>query len=103
MRQSSLVYNSNYYDGINLTQMRPRVVAFKTLKTQDGTLIGLFQGNVQYYIDYYARTNPFQSVQERDNYQLETVVEVTTRYAQIEPPALDLQRLICYVCSVIEI
>ena len=45
MPQSSLVYNSNYYDGVNLTQMRPRVVAFKTLKTQDGTLIGLFQGN----------------------------------------------------------
>mgnify|MGYP001569849360 FL=1 len=124
MPQSPLVYNSNYYDGVNLTQMKPRIVAFKTLKTQDGTVIGLFQGNrgmrpdldfvikilipgndkklrppthtfwvvdlllkipqfrnkvseiVQYYIDYYARTNPFQSVQERNNYRLETVVRV---------------------------
>ena len=148
MPQSSLVYNSNYYDGVNLTQMRPCVVAFKTLKTQDGTLIGLFQGNrgmrpdldfvikilipgndkklrppthtfwvvdlllkipqfrnevreiVQYYIDYYARTNPFQSVQERDNYQLETVEEITTRYAQIEQPyTLSLD----YVTTVIEL
>ena len=128
--------------------MRPRVVAFKTLKTQDGTLIGLFQGNrgvrpdldfvikilipgndkrlrppthtfwvvdlllkipqfrnevreiVQYYIDYYSRTNPFQSVQERDNYQLETVEEITTRYAQIEQPyTLSLD----YVATVIEL
>lgn len=92
--------------------MRPRLVAFKTYKMKDGTLVGLFQGNrgmrpdidfvikilipgidkklrppthtfwvvdlllkipqyrnevreiVQYYIDYYARTLPFSSVQE---------------------------------------
>ncbi len=128
--------------------MRPRVVAFKTFKTQDGTLIGLFQGNrgmkpnldfvikilipgndkklrppthtfwvvdlllkipqfrnevreiVEYYIDYYARTNPFSSVQELNNYQLETVGEVTTRYAKIEQRyTLSLD----YVAMVIEL
>ena len=40
-----LAYNQKYYDDTNLTQLRPRVVAFKTYKTKDGTLIGLFQGN----------------------------------------------------------
>ncbi len=148
MPQTSLVYNSKYYDGTNLTQLKPRVVAFKTLKTQDGTLIGLFQGNrgmrpdldfvikililgndkrlrppthtfwvvdlllkipkfrnevkeiVQYYIDFYARTSPFVSVQERNNYQLETVKEITTRYAQLEQSyTLSLD----YVATVIEL
>src|SRR3989344_418749 len=148
MLQSSLVYNSNYYDGVNLTQMRPRVVAFKTLKMQDGTLIGLFQGNrgmrpdldfvikilipgndkrlrppthtfwivdlllkipqfknevkeiVQYYIDYYERAVPFSSTQERDNYQLETVEEIISRYVQLEQPyTLSLD----YVATVIEL
>jgi len=40
-----LEYNPNYYDGSNLKQMRPFLVAFKTLKMRDGTLIGLFQGS----------------------------------------------------------
>jgi len=39
---------------------------------------------VQYYIDYYERTTPFTSVDERNNYQLETVEEITTTYAHIE-------------------
>src|SRR3989338_6307203 len=148
MPQSSLVYNSNYYDCVNLTQMRPRVVAFKTLKTQDGTLIGLFQGNrgmrpdldfvikilipgnnkklrppthtfwvvdlllkipqfrnevreiVQYYIDYYARTAPFSSIEERNNYQLATVNDITTRYALLEQNyTLSLD----YVATIIEL
>jgi hypothetical protein len=38
-------YNTKYYDGANLTQLRPRVSAFKTYRTKDGTLIGLFQGS----------------------------------------------------------
>lgn len=55
---------------------------------------------MQYYIDYYARTNPFSSVQERNSYQLETVGEITTRYAQIEQQyTLSLD----YVATVIEL
>ena len=148
MPQSQTTYNQNYYDGINLMQMRPREVAFKTHKMLDGTLIGLFQGSrgvrpdidfvikilipgpdkklrppthtfwvvdlllkipqyknevreiVQYYIDYYGRTAPFSSVQERNSYQLETVGEITTRYAQLEQPyTLSLD----YVATVIEL
>ncbi|MDP3704499.1 MAG: hypothetical protein Q8R24_01145 [Legionellaceae bacterium] len=148
MPKSLFIYNLKYYDGIHLTQLRPRVVAFKTYKTKDGTLVGLFQGNrgirpdldfvikililgndkklrppthtfwvvdlllkiphfknevreiVQYYIDYYIHTNPFSSVDERDNYQLETVNEITTRYAQLEQSyTLSLD----YVAMVIEL
>jgi len=125
-------YNPKYYDEINLTQLRPRLMAFKTYVTNDGTLIGLFQGNrganpnldfvikilvpgenkimtppthtfwvvdlllkipqyrndvreiVQYYLDFYERTTPFTSVETRNNYQLETVEEITNRYARIE-------------------
>lgn len=127
-------YNIKYYDGAELTQLRPRLKAFKTYTTNDGTLIGLFQGSrganpaidfvvkilvpgenkvmrppthtfwvvdlllkipqyrnevreiVQYYIDFYERTAPFLSVEERNSYQLETVEEITTRYAHIEQP-----------------
>ncbi|MBI4094865.1 MAG: hypothetical protein HY435_01575 [Candidatus Liptonbacteria bacterium] len=39
------VYNSKYYDGTNLKQLRPKAEAFLTYKTKDGTLIGLFQGS----------------------------------------------------------
>lgn len=148
MPQLSLVYNPNYYDGTNLTQLRPRLVAFRTYKTKDGTLIGLFQGNrgarpdidfvikilipgddkrlrppthtfwvvdlllkipqfknevreiIQYYIDYYERTTPFSSVQERNNYQLETIDDITTRYARLEQSyTLSLD----YVATVIEL
>lgn len=153
MSQPSLVYNANYFDGKNLRQMKASVKgtskdAFKTYKTKDGTLIGLFQGNrgarpdidfvikilipgpdkilrppthtfwvvdlllkipeyknevreiVEYYIAYYQRTIPFSSVQERNNYQLETVDEITTRYAKLEQPyTLSLD----YVAMVIEL
>lgn len=148
MSQSSIVYNSRYYDGINLTQLRPHVVAFKTYKTKDGTLIGLFQGNrgvrpdldfvikilipgvdkklrppthtfwvvdlllkipkfknevreiVQYYIDFYERTAPFSSIQERNNYKLETLDDIITHYNQLEQPyTLSLD----YVAIVIEL
>ena len=148
MPLSQLTYNLNYYDGTNLMQMRPRLIAFKTYKTKDGTLIGLFQGDrgtrpdidfvikilipgsdkklrppthtfwvvdlllkipqfrnevreiVQYYIDYYERTTPFSLVEERNNYQLETVKEITTRYAHLEQPyTLSLD----YVAMIIEL
>lgn len=128
--------------------MRPHLTAFKTYITQDGTLIGLFQGNrgarpdidfvikilipgsdkklrppthtfwvvdlllkipqfknevreiVQYYIDYYEHTIPFSSVEERNNYQLETVKEITTHYTQLEQTyTLSLD----YVATVIEL
>ena len=148
MPQLPPIYNTNYYDGINLTQMRPRLIAFKTYKMKDGALVGLFQGNrgirpdidfvikilipgidkklrppthtfwvvdlllkipqyrnevreiVQYYIDYYARTLPFSSIQERNTHRLETVEEITTRYAHLEQPyTLSLD----YVATVIEL
>jgi hypothetical protein len=142
------VYNQKYYDGTNLTQLRPRLTAFKTYLTQDGTLVGLFQGSrgvrpdldfvvkilipgqdkimrppthtywivdlllkipqfrnevreiVQYYIDYYERATPFTSVEERNNYALETVPEITARYAHIEQSyTLSLD----YVATMIEL
>ena len=153
MPQTSLVYNVNYFDGNNLKQMKASVKgmskeAFKTYKTKDGTLVGLFQGSrgarpdidfvikilipgldkvlrppthtfwvvdlllkipeyknevreiVEYYIAYYQHTTPFSSVQERNNYQLETVDEITTRYAKLEQPyTLSLD----YVAMVIEL
>jgi len=148
MPQSLQTYNSKYYNGIILTQLRPHIAAFKTYKTHDGTLIGLFQGNrgarpdidfvikilipgvdkklqppthtfwvvdlllkipqfrnevreiVQYYIDFYSRASPFSSVQERNNYQLETVAEIITRYSHIEQSyTLSLD----YVATIIEL
>lgn len=153
MPQSPLVYNENYFDGTNLRQMKASVKgmskdAFKTYKTKDGTLVGLFQGSrgarpdidfvikilipgpdkilrppthtfwivdlllkipeyknevreiVEYYINYYKRTTPFSSVQERNNYQLETVEDITTRYVRLDQPyTLSLD----YVAMVIEL
>lgn len=144
----NIEYNPKYYDGENLKQLRPKISAFKTYKTKDGTLIGLFQGNrginpqldfvikilvpgetkklippthtfwvvdlllkipqyhnevkeiVEYYINYYTQTNPFSSIEERNNYQLETVQEIITRYARIEQPyTLSLD----YVATIIEL
>ncbi|MBI2041482.1 MAG: hypothetical protein HYW91_00555 [Candidatus Sungbacteria bacterium] len=148
MTRAEYIYNSKYYNGVDLIQLRPRSFAFKTIKTKDGTLVGLFQGErgersdidfvikilipgadkvmrppthtfwvvdlllkipefksevreiVQYYIDYYERTTPFGSVEERNNYQLETVEEISTRYVQLEQPyTLSLD----YVATVIEL
>lgn len=153
MSQSTLVYNINYFDGTNLRQMKASVKglskeAFKTYKTKDDTLVGLFQGSrgarpdidfvikilipghdkilrppthtfwvvdlllkvpeyrnevreiVEYYIKYYKTTAPFSSVQERNNYQLETVDEITNRYARLDQSyTLSLD----YVAMVIEL
>lgn len=132
MKSDQYIYNPRYYDGINLRQITPRKIAFKKYQTQDGTLIGLFQGNrgerpeidfvvkilipgynkklrppthtfwvvdlllkipehkdevreiVQYYIEYYNRAKPFSSIEERNNYQLETLGEITTHYTNLE-------------------
>ena len=153
MPQSTLIYNTNYFDGTNLRQMKASVKgmpkeAFKTYKTKDGTLVGLFQGNrgarpdidfvikilipgadkilrppthtfwvvdlllkipeyrnevreiVKYYIKYYENTTPFSSVKERNDYQLETVGEITNLYAKLDQPfTLSLD----YVAMVIEL
>ena len=141
-------YNSKYYDGTDLRQLRPSVAAFRTFKTKDGTLIGLFQGSrgadpqldfvikilvpgpekvltppthtfwvvdlllkipqyrkevreiVEYYINYYEHTVPFSSVEERNNYQLETVEEITTKYAHIEQ---DYTLSLDYVATIVEL
>lgn len=47
---------------------------------------------IQYYIDYYSATTPFASVQERNEYVLETVNEITSTFSHIEQtytPSLD--------------
>ena len=55
---------------------------------------------VQYYIDYYGRTEPFSSVQKRNDYKLETVEEITIRYAKLEQLyTLSLD----YVATIIEL
>ncbi len=127
-----LQYNEKYYNGTDLQQLRPRLTAFKTYKTKDGTLIGLFQGSrglrpdidfvikilvpgetkrltppthtfwvvdlllkipqfraevreiVQFYIDFYDSTLPFESVDSRNGYELQTVEMITKNYAHIE-------------------
>lgn len=153
MSQSTLSYNVKYFDGTNLKQMKASAKgipkeAFKTYKTKDGTLVGLFQGSrgarpdidfvikilipgpdkilrppthtfwvvdlllkipeyrnevreiIDYYINYYNRTIPFSSVQERNNYQLETMKEISTRYARLDQSyTLSLD----YVAMVIEL
>lgn len=145
---SEQVYNIKYYDGSTLRQLSPKLAAFRTYKTSDGVIVGLFQGNlgtnpeldfkikvlipgvdkkptppphifwvvdlllkipefprevreiVEYYINYYANTVPFSTTTERDNYELETVAEIASRYSYIEQPntmSLD------YVATVIEL
>lgn len=55
---------------------------------------------IEYYIDYYERTSPFASIQERNNYQFETVKEITSRYSHLEQPyTLSLD----YVATMIEL
>jgi hypothetical protein len=146
--ESKQVYNNKYYDSDVLKQLNPKLDAFRTYKTKDGILIGLFQGNrgakpeldfkikvlipgadkipappphifwvvdlllkiptypkevkeiVEYYISFYKKTAPFSTIAERDNYTLETVAEITSKYSHIEQPhtmSLD------YVATVIEL
>lgn len=148
MVKTSPVYNSKYYDGINLWQLSPKECAFKTYKLKDGTLVALFQGKrganpkidfrlkilvpgldkkpvlpphtywvvdlllkipeykkevgeiIQYYLNYYDRVAPFANVEERSNFELETVKEITKRYAYIEQ---DYTLSLDYVATVIEL
>lgn len=39
------VYNPKYFDGSTLRQLSPKLDAYKTYVLQDGTVLGLFQGN----------------------------------------------------------
>jgi len=39
------VYNPKYFDGSTLRQLSPKLAAYKTYVLQDGTVLGLFQGN----------------------------------------------------------
>jgi hypothetical protein len=55
---------------------------------------------IQYYIDYYDGTKPFSSVEERNNYQLETIKEITSKYAHMEQ---DYTLSLDYVATVIEL
>lgn len=55
---------------------------------------------VQYYVAYYDRAKPFLTIAERNNLHLETVEEITKRYAHIEQEyTLSLD----YVAIVIEL
>jgi hypothetical protein len=55
---------------------------------------------VDYYIDYYGRTKPFSSVEERNYYELETVQTITLKYSHLEQPyTLSLD----YVATVVEL
>lgn len=55
---------------------------------------------VEYYIEFYERAQPFVSVAERDAYGLETVEEISNKYAHIEQEyTLSLD----YVCIMIEL
>jgi hypothetical protein len=55
---------------------------------------------VEYYVNYYDKATPFSSVDNRDNYQLETVKEITSKYAHIEQ---DYTLSLDYVATVIEL
>jgi hypothetical protein len=148
MVETSIIYNSKYYDGVHLWQLSPKERAFKTYKIKDGTLVALFQGKrganpkidfklkilvpgpdkkpvlpphtywvvdlllkipeyrkevqeiIQYYIDYYDRATPFTTVEERNNFKLKTVEEITKRYVYIEQ---DYTLSLDYVATVIEL
>ena len=54
---------------------------------------------VQYYIEYYDRTKPFSNIKERNESTLETVEEITKRYAHIEQ---DYTLSLDFVATVIE-
>lgn len=55
---------------------------------------------IQFYIDFYDRTEPFNSIDERNNYRLVTVEEITSRFARIEQSyTLSLD----YVATIIEL
>jgi hypothetical protein len=47
-------YNPKYFDGAALRQLSPKLDAYKTYVLQDGTVLGLFQGNrgVQPELDF---------------------------------------------------
>ncbi|MBU2103471.1 hypothetical protein KKD95_00445 [Patescibacteria group bacterium] len=55
---------------------------------------------VQYYLEFYDRVQPFESVEERDTYGLETVEEISNKYAHIEQ---DYTLPLDYVCIMIEL
>lgn len=55
---------------------------------------------IEFYIDYYDRTAPFASVEERNNYTTETVSEISRRFRHLEQPyTLSLD----YVATMIEL
>ncbi|MCB0513773.1 MAG: hypothetical protein KDC60_05020 [Bacteroidetes bacterium] len=125
------MYNSKYYFNNELWQLRPKRKAINIYKTEEGLLIGMFQGSrgqfpdidyvvkilkpgqnevlispphsfwvvdlmmkivehreqvieiLEYYSNYYNNLQPFNTPQERGNYQLETVDYITQKYSII--------------------
>lgn len=55
---------------------------------------------IDFYISFYDRTEPFATVEERNNYELETVLEIFERFGHLEQPyTLSLD----YVATMIEL
>lgn len=141
-------YNPKYYINDALWQLRPKREALSLYKSEEGVLIGMFQGNrgefpeidyvvrilkpgieerpippphsfwvvdlmmkiieyeneviqiLEYYLKYYDELEPFNSPEERNNYQLETVEYITDNYSHInQPRTLSIN----YVAIIIEL
>lgn len=55
---------------------------------------------LKYYIDFYQKVTPFQSVEERANFKFSTVEYITKKYAHInQEHTLSLD----YVCMIVEL
>jgi len=144
-----LEYNSKYFDGTNLLQLKPKATALKTFKIKGGIVIGMFQGKkgqrpdldfvikilrpglkeraeapihsywvvdlilkieffnkeirdiLTYYLDFYNTVSPFDTIEDRNSYQLKTVKEITDKYGYIDSK-INLTPLE-YVCTILEL
>lgn len=141
-------YNTNYFDGKILKQLRPKINAIKTYILSDGIILAMFQGKrgerpdldfkikilrpgklqkpeppphvywvvdlllkiekykkevrdiVDYYIKFYDNCKPFDTVEERNKYELVTVKYIVGKFKFIEQAnTLSLD----YVASILEL
>ncbi len=142
------MYNPKYYIDNELWQLRPRRKAINVYTTEEGLLIGMFQGSrgqypeidfvvkilkpgqdeklippphsfwvvdlmmkiiehkdkvieiLEYYLDFYNYLQPFNTPEEREQYQLTTVKHITQTYSGInQPHTLSIN----YVALIIEL
>lgn len=126
------MYNPRYFINNELWQLRPKRKAINVYKTEEGILVGMFQGArgqypeidfvvkilkpginerlippphsfwvvdlmmkivehrnetiqiLEYYLNYYDSLEPFNSSNERNNYELETVEFIANEFKEIE-------------------